>query len=83
MPEPTNPSFSPGPIGLFDLLTAVKNLVIAVNTLNKTVTGFDTAGGVVLPQGAISGSAGAPTGTYLLITGPDGNQYKLQLLAVS
>ena len=72
-----------GPIGPLDDLTTQKNIVQSINSLRQVLAGFNTAGGVVLPQGAISGFAGAATGTYLTVTGPDGNTYKIQLFAVS
>ncbi len=72
-----------GTVGPNDDLTTQKNIVLALNALNAILSQFTTAGGVVLPQGAISGSAGAATGTYLQIVGPDGLDYKIQLFAVS
>ncbi len=78
MPRPMNPS-----VGVLDDLTTQKNIVLALNALNTILSGLNTAGGVVLPQGAISGFAGAATGTYLQITLPDGTDAKIQLFDVS
>ncbi len=62
--------------GLSELVTATKNLVIALNTVNQTLA-------AVFPQGqAITASAGASSGNYLTIIGSDGNTYKIELLDV-
>ena len=66
-----------------DILTVLQNATRALAQLQTTINGLKGSGAVVLPQGAISGSAGAPTGTYLTITAPDGNTYKIELFAVS
>lgn len=66
--SPFNPS---------ELVTALKQLNIGINTINQTIA-------KVFPQGvAVTGSAGAASGNYLTVIGPDGNTYKIQLLDVS
>lgn len=67
------------PVGVNDLLTAAKNLVVAVNGLQGVIKALSGTGSVTLPQGAMSGSVGAFSGQYLLITAPDGNPYKIPL----
>lgn len=62
--------------GLSELVTALKQVVQAVYTLNQTIA-------KVFPQGqAITASAGAASGNFLTIIGPDGNTYKINLLNV-
>lgn len=58
-------------------LATAQNAVIALNKIQQTLA----ASFPVVT--AISGSAGAPTGTYLEFLAPDGNTYKIALLAVS
>jgi hypothetical protein len=62
--------------GLTDLVTASKQISIAIGLLNQTISN-------VFPQGqAVTNSAGAASGNYLTITATDGNTYKIQLLDV-
>lgn len=59
--------------GLNDLITAVKQLNIGINTINQTIA-------KVFPQGeTITTSAGSSSGKYITITGTDGNTYKIAL----
>lgn len=67
-----------------DIVTALQNSVIALNAVNKTLTDINTTLNAVFPIGtAVTGSAGAATGDYLTILAPDGNSYKIELLALS
>lgn len=63
-------------VSLDGLVNASKQIAIQIGELNRTLS-------KAFPQtSGISGSAGAPTGTYLDVIGPDGNPYKIALLGV-
>lgn len=57
-----------------DILTALQNLVLALNNVNTTLQNLP------LNSIPVTASAGVASGNYGTVIGDDGNPYKIELL---